>query len=150
MRWKQIEAEPTLVNINIITNIIDEICAKFYTLLLLSILSFLAISTCRHYQIIITIITIITTIIIHLLLVPAAGPLSTMYFLSWSGLEAKLSTMNTLYDIGFIYITMRTMMMIMMNDLERSIKNKMTGLLISIDDMEETHGICFIVQWDPG
>ena len=118
-------------------------------------LSFLAISPCRHYQIIITIITIITiiviitTIIIHLLLVPAAGPLSTMYFLSWSGLEAKLSTMNTLYDIGFIYITMM-MMMIMMNDLERSIKNKMTGLLISIDDMEETHGICFIVQWDPG
>ena len=146
MRWKQIEAEPTLVNINIITNIIDEICAKFYTLLLLSILSFLAISPCRHYQIIITII------IIHLLLVPAAGPLSTMYFLSWSGFEAKLSTMNTLYDIGFIYITMRMMMMmmIMMNDLERSIKNKMTGLLISIDDMEETHGICFIVQWDPG
>ena len=110
-------------------------------------LSFLAISPCRHYQIIITIITII---IIHPLLVPAAGPLSTMYFLSWSGLEAKLSTMNTLYDIGFIYITMRMMMMIMMNDLERSIKNKMTGLLISIDDMEETHGICFIVQWDPG
>ena len=109
-------------------------------------LSFLAISPCRHYQIITTIITII----IHLLLVPAAGPLSTMYFLSWSGLEAKLSTMNTLYDIGFIYITMRMMMMIMMNDLERSIKNKMTGLLISIDDMEETHGICFIVQWDPG
>ena len=142
MRWKQIEAEPTLVNINIITNIIDEICAKFYTLLLLSMLSFLAISPCRHYQIIIT-------IIIHLLLVPAAGPLSTMYFLSWSGLEAKLSTMNTLYDIGFIYITMM-MMMIMMNDLERSIKNKMTRLLISIDDMEETHGICFIVQWDPG
>ena len=102
---------------------------------------------------IITIIVIITIIIIHLLLVPAAGPLSTMYFLSWSGLEAKLSTMNTLYDIGFIYITMRMMMMmmmIMMNDLERSIKNKMTGLLISIDDMEETHGICFIVQWDPG
>ena len=113
-------------------------------------LSFLAISPCRHYQIIITIITIIPTIIIHLLLVPAAGPLSTMYFLSWSGLEAKLSTMNTLYDIGFIYITMRMMVMIMMNDLERSIKNKMTGLLISIDDMEETHGICFIVQWDPG
>ena len=43
MRWKQIEAEPTLVNIKIITHIIDEICAKFYTLLLVSIISIMII-----------------------------------------------------------------------------------------------------------
>ena len=33
--------------------------------------------------------------------------------------------------------------------LERSIKNNMARLLISIDDVEETHGVCLVVQWYP-
>ena len=39
----------------------------------------------------------------NLLLVPAAGPFSIIYFFSWSGLAARFSTVNTLYDIGCAY-----------------------------------------------